>query len=74
MSKDVETISFGKDRYAIVKEIPYKNTVYLYLSNIEDENDVLIQKLDNDMDTIIPLADEREFDLACNIFFKSIND
>ena len=73
MSKDVETVTFGKSSYAIIKEIPYKNTVFLYLSNVNDENDVLIQKLASDMDTIIPLDDEREFDLACNIFFKSIN-
>ena len=73
MSKDIETITFGNDNYAIIKEIPYKNTVFLYLSNINDENDVLIQKLANDMDTIIPLDDEREFDLACSIFFKNIN-
>jgi len=73
MNKDVEVVSIGDTNYAIISEIPYKDTVYLFLSNVDDENDAIIQKLDKDFDTIIPLDDDREYDLACNIFFKNLS-
>jgi len=73
MNKDVEVVTIGKDDYAIINEIPYKDTIYLFLSNVNDENDAIIQKLDKDMDTIIPLDDNYEYDLACNILFRSLN-
>ena len=73
MNKDVEVVTIGNDDYAIINEIPYKDTVYLFLSNINNEDDAIIQKLDKDMDTIIPLDSDYEYDLACNIFFKNLS-
>ena len=72
MNKDVEVVTIRNNDYAIINEIPYKDTVYLFLSNLNDEDDAIIQKLDKDMDTIIPLDDDNEYDLACNIFFKNL--
>ena len=73
MNVNVDVVTIDDTTYAIINEIPYKDTVYLFLSNLDDEDDAIIQKLDKDMDTIIPLDDDREYDLACNIFFKSLS-
>lgn len=73
MNKELEVVTIRNNDYAIINEIPYKDTVYLFLSNLNDEDDAIIQKLDKDMDTIIPLDDDKEYDLACSILFRSLS-
>lgn len=73
MNKELEVVTIHNTDYAIINEIPYKDTIYLFLSNLNDEDDAIIQKLDKDMDTIIPLDDDKEYDLACSILFRSLS-
>lgn len=73
MKKDVEVIVIDKKEYAILKELEINSTTYLYLSNLVDKDDIMIRKLDKfDNDTIIPLDSDKEFDLACSLFFKNV--
>lgn len=65
---EVEAIEINGTDYMIIKEIKHKNTSYLFLSNINDEEDTMIRKTDGDM--LVPLASEEEFEIACNLLVK----
>lgn len=67
--KDIEIVEIDNKKYGIMKEIIYKDTTYLYLSNIDDNQDVMIRKL-KDNDTIIPLDNGKEFDIASTLLLK----
>ena len=66
--KEFEVVEINAMSYIILKEVTYKETSYLYLSNINDEEDTLIRKAEGDM--IIPLTSEEEFEIACNLLIK----
>ncbi len=66
--KEFEVVEINEMSYIILKEVTYKETSYLYLSNINDEEDTLIRKAEGDM--IIPLTSEEEFEIACNLLIK----
>lgn len=66
--KDVEVVEIDNTTYMILKEVNHKDTSYLYLSNINDEDDMLIRKVKDDM--IIPLENEEEFEIASNLLVK----
>lgn len=65
---EVEVIDINDTSYIVLKEVKYKDTSYLYLSNINDEEDTMIRKTDGEM--IVPLASEEEFEIACNLLVK----
>ena len=70
--KDVEVVEIDGVEYAILKEIKHNNNTYVYLSNIKDNEDILIQKLDlDDPNTTIPISDDNEFEIACNLLLKN---
>lgn len=72
MNMECEILTIDGKDYAIIREIDNKNTTYLFLSNVEDSNDCIIQKLsEEDHDTVVPLDNENEFNLACGLFFKN---
>lgn len=66
--KDVEVVEIDNSTYVILKEVTHKDTSYLYLSNINDEDDMLIRKVDKEM--LVPLENEEEFEIACNLLIK----
>lgn len=66
--KDVEIVEINNNNYVILKEVKHKDTSYLFLSNLEDEEDTMIRKVKGD--SIIPLASEEEFEIACNLLVK----
>ena len=66
--KEFEVVEINEMSYIILKEVTYKETSYLYLSNINDEEDTLIRKAEGDM--IIPLTSEEEFEIACKLLIK----
>ncbi len=69
--KDLEVVEIDGESYVIIKEVKHEDTSYLYLSNINDEEDTLIRKTDkNDKEIILPLENEQEFELACNLLLK----
>lgn len=71
MIKDLESILIDDKEYAILKEETYKDYNYLYLSSLENENDTLIRKIPkNNRELILPLDDDKEFNLACLVVLK----
>ena len=69
--RDLEVVKIEGNSYVIIKEVKHGNTSYLYLSNINDEEDTLIRKMDEkEKDMIIPLENDQEFELACNLLLK----
>ena len=71
--KEVEIITIDDKEYGIIKEVNYKDTSYLYLSNINDDEDSLIRKTNSENKNIVePLKSEQEFELACSLLFKDL--
>ena len=68
--RDLEVVEIDDKNYLILKEAIKDNKTYLYLSNINDEEDTLIRKLENN--DVLPLENDKEFELACNLFIKEI--
>ncbi len=66
--REIEYLIIDNKKYEIVIEKKYENTTYLYLSNIDDEKDNFIRKYtDGNEDTVYPLDDENEFELAMSL-------
>ncbi len=59
-------------KYFITKEIQCENTVYVYLTNINDVNDFCIRKTDEKKEYLNPLDNEEEFKKALELFDNSI--
>ncbi len=62
----------GND-YVIMDEIENNGITYVYLSNIDDEKDFCIRKLDNtnlDIEMLVGLDSDIEFDKALLIYTK----
>ena len=70
MNKDFEVVTIDDKDYIIIDEITHEDNTFLYLSNTTNEDDTLIRKMEKDM--IIPLKDEKEFEIACNLLLKNI--
>lgn len=69
--KDLEVVTIDENQYLVLKEVKHDDISYLYLSNINDEEDTLIRKTDKkDKDMILPLENEQEFEIACNLLLK----
>ena len=71
MEKELEVITIDDKDYVIIESVDHENNKYLYLSNVIDEEDTLIRKINKDDENkVLPLRDENEFELACNLLFK----
>ncbi len=66
--KEVEVVEIDNASYVVLKQVVHNDTAFLYLSNINDEEDTMIRKADGDM--LVPLASEEEFEIACNLLIK----
>lgn len=61
--------------YYLLRELEIHGVNYLYLSNVNDENDFVIRKRDkNDSMLFLPLADENEVKLASLTFAQQMLD
>lgn len=75
MKKEVEIITLGDKDYYILNEVKRNGVTYIYLSNVEDKDDILIRKSSNDDDSLyVPLESEDEFELACLLLFRNKKD
>ena len=66
----VETVKIKDNEYVIIDEISDDKTSYLYLSNINDNKDFFVQKLDSTKENIINLENENEFIKAMKLYFN----
>ena len=72
MEKELEVITIDNKDYVVIEEVKHNNKTFLYLSNIINDEDTLIRKLDeNDKNNVLPLQDEQESEIACNLLFKN---
>lgn len=72
MNKELEIVEIDKKEYYIMKEIMHGDNVYLYLSNVVDDDDMLIRKTTvQDRELIVPLQNKQEFDIACALMYSS---
>lgn len=66
--REVEYVLIDNKKYEVVMEKAYNDTTYMYLSNLDDENDNLIRKYTTvDQETIYPLDNDEEFELAMSL-------
>ena len=68
--KELKVVEIDDKSYLILKEATKNDKTFLYLSNINDDEDTLIRKIEDD--NILPLENDTEFELACNLFIKEI--
>lgn len=71
MEKELEIVEVDNKEYYIIKEIPHGDNIYLYLSNINNDDDMMIRKTSQDRDLIVPLSSKQEFDIACALMFSN---
>ena len=62
-------------KYIITNEIEENGNIYYYLSNEDDMYDVMIKKSKKeDLETIYPLEDDKEFDFAVDLLRKKMTE
>lgn len=65
---ELEIIEIDNQEYYILTELKGKTENYLYLSNVNDEDDVFLRKTDkNNPDTVIPLESDEELEEATEL-------
>lgn len=73
MTIEYEVTTIKGNDYIILSEVKSQNNTYLVLSNVNDMDDVIIQKRSpEDNTTVIPLDDEEENKVAWDLYLKSI--
>lgn len=66
--REVEYVLIDNKKYEVVMEKTSGDTTYMYLSNLDEENDNLIRKYTTvDQETIYPLDNDEEFELAMSL-------
>lgn len=71
---ELEVIELDGNKYYVLTELTGKDNTYLYLSNVEDEEDVFLRKTDkNDPDLVIPLESDEELVEATNLLAEFLN-
>ena len=72
MEKELEVITIDNKDYAILKEKEYNDTTYIFLSNVANQDDIMIRESsEEDKDLFVPLENEKEFNIACLLLFKN---
>ena len=72
MEKELEVITIDNKDYAILKEKEYNDTTYIFLSNVANQDDIMIRKSsEEDKDLFVPLENEKEFNISCLLLFKN---
>ncbi len=66
--REAEYVLIDNKKYEVVMEKTSGDTTYMYLSNLDDENDNLIRKYTTvAQETIYPLDNDEEFELAMSL-------
>ena len=62
--------------YMVLDEIDLDNNTYVYLTNVDDEEDFCIRKVDNTKNDsmLVGLDNDNEFDKALLLFSKKYQD
>ena len=68
--KKLEIMTIDNNDYIIMKEVKEENTIYVFLSNVNNPEDVMIRK-SNDNKLFVPLENEEEYRLATLLLFKA---
>lgn len=72
--QQVEIIDIENKKYMVLNEITENGETYLYLTNIKNPKDFIIQKVDkNDKDYLVNLDNDEEFKKALELFRKRID-
>lgn len=72
MDKEVEIVEINNKKYYVMKEISHGENNYLYLSNVIDDDDMMIRKTTaQDREQLVPLSNKQEFDIACALMFSN---
>ena len=72
--RDVEIMTIDQKDYIIMKEVVENGISFVFLSGLEDPDDVMIRKSSpQDPYIYIPLENEEEYRLATLLFFKTTN-
>ena len=72
--QQVEIIDIENKKYMVLNEITENGETYLYLTNIKNPKDFIIQKVDkNDKDYLVNLDNDEEFKKALELFKKRID-
>jgi len=73
--QQVEIIDIENKKYMVLNEIEDNGVTYIYLTNIKNPKDFLIQKTDKeDSDYLVNLDSEEEFNKAFELFNKSLEE
>ena len=66
---DVDIYVINDEEYYLMAEEVIKDTNYLYLSKVDDEDDFMIRKRDTeDMEVLVSLDNEEEVKMAALVF------
>lgn len=74
MKESINTITLEDGIvYAVIEEIESKDTRYVFLSNIDDNEDFCIRKVikEDNEEILVGLDNDEEFDLALMLFSKN---
>ena len=73
--KELEVMTIDNKDYLIMKEVFDKQTSYVFLSNVQNPEDVMIRKSSSiNPEVYIPLENEEEYHLATLLLFKDSNE
>jgi len=69
----VEIMRVNNKDYVIMKEVVENDISFVFLSNLEDPNDMMIRKsTPKDPNHYVPLDNEEEYQLASLLLFQSL--
>lgn len=72
---DVLAYEIDDIQYLLIDELKINGTEYLYLSNIDDENDIIFRKRDkDDAEVLLPLKDLNEVKMVALVFANKVLD
>lgn len=70
---DVDVYIINDVEYYLIGEEVIRDTFYLYLSNVNDDEDVMIRKRDKeDKEVLLPLDNEQEVKMAALVFANKV--
>ena len=73
--RDVEVMTVDEKDYIIMKEVVENGVSFVFLSGVDDPDDVMIRKSSpTDPYLYIPLESQEEYHLATLLFFKGMNE
>ncbi len=74
MNEELEYIELDNKKYGVIKELTKDNNKYVLLSNLDDVNDIIINKviIEDNEEFLVGLDNKEEFDKISLLFFNSM--